>query len=299
VRVPSAAMRGALPAELAFVGITAAWGLSFVVVPWTLEAAPVMTTITLRAAIGLAVLLALRPAALRATRLEWRAGLLAGLLLGLGYVLQTAGLTSADAGKSGFLTAFYVALVPLCEALVYRRLPVRRDLVALGVATAGIALMVLKSDLTLDLAEGLVALSAVAWASHIVVVGRVAERVDPLRFAAVQMLVLAAVGAAGTMAETDPMPRWSTGFVASIVFLGVVTNALGFLVQAWGQKIVPPTRTAILFSGEPVFAALFGFWLAEERFGMRDLAGAALVMAAVAFTVFASRNEPSPAQAGS
>lgn len=292
-------MRRALPAELAFVGITAAWGLSFVVVPWTLEAAPVMTSIALRAAVGLGFLLVLRPGALAATRLEWRAGLLAGLLLALGYVLQTAGLTSADAGKSGFLTAFYVALVPLCEALVYRRLPVRRDLVALSVATAGIALMVLKSDLTLDPAEGLVAMSAAAWASHIVVVGRVAERVDPLRFAAVQMLVLAAVGAAGMPAETNPMPRWSGEFVASILFLGVVTNALGFLVQAWGQKLVPPTRTAILFSGEPVFAAAFGVWLAGERFGKRDLAGAAFVMAAVAFTVLAPRNEPSPAQAGS
>jgi drug/metabolite transporter (DMT)-like permease len=284
-------MRRAPAAELALVGMTAAWGLSFVVVPWVLEAAPVMTSIALRSAVGLAFLLVIRPRALAATRLEWRAGLLAGLLLAMGYVLQTAGLTSAGAGKSGFLTAFYVALVPACEAAVYRRLPAGRDVLALSVATAGIALMVLKSDLTLEPAEGVVALSAIAWASHIVVVGRVARRVDPVRLAAIQMLVLAAVGAAGTVVAGDPAPRWSGGFVASILFLGIVTNALGFLVQAWGQKRVPPTRTAILFSGEPVFAAFFGVWLAGETFGLRDLAGALLVMAAVAFTVLAPRNE--------
>src|SRR5262245_33138464 len=161
-------MRRALTAELALVAMTAAWGLSFVVVPWVLEASPVMTSIALRASIGLAFLLAIRPSALAATRLEWRAGVLAGLLVAVGYVLQTAGLTSADAGKSGFLTAFYVALVPACEALVYRRLPAGRDVLALLVATAGIALIAVKSDLTLDLAETAVALSAFAWASHIV-----------------------------------------------------------------------------------------------------------------------------------
>lgn len=292
-------MRRVLAAELALVAMTAAWGLSFVVVPWALKSAPVMTTTALRASVGLVFLLAVRPKALAATPLEWRSGLLAGLLLALGYVLQTAGLRSADPGKSGFLTAFYVALVPMCEALVYRRLPVRRDILALCVATAGITLIALKSDLTLDFAEGLVALAAIAWAGHIVVVGRVAERVDPLRLAAIQMLVIVVVGAAGVVAAHDPAPRWSGAFVGQIVFLGVVTNAVGFLVQAWGQKVVPPTRTAILFSGEPVFASMFGVWLADEEFGKRHLAGAALVMAAVAFTVIRTRNEPSPVQAGS
>ena len=292
-------MRRALPAELAFVAITAAWGLSFVVVPWALESAQVMTTIAVRSTVGLLFLVAVRPRALVPTSLEWRAGGLAGLLLALGYVLQTAGLVSADAGKSGFLTAFYVVLVPACEGVVYRRLPAGRDVIALLVATAGIGLMVLKRDLTLDPAEGVVALSAIAWAMHIVVVGRVAERVDPLRLAAVQMLVLALVGNVGMLANGEPAPRWSGGFIASILFLGIVTNGLGFLVQAWGQRRVPPTRTAILFSGEPVFAAAFGVWLADESFGKRDLAGAALVMAAVAFTLFLPRNEPSPVRAGS
>ena len=120
----------------------------------------------------------------------------------------------------------------------------------------------------------------------------------PLRIAAVQMLVLVVVGAAGAVARGDAAPRWSGEFVAWILFLGIVTNSLAFLVQAWGQKRVSPTRIAILFSGEPVFAAAFGVWLAGESFGLRDAAGAALVMSAVAFTVIGPRNEPSPAQAG-
>jgi drug/metabolite transporter (DMT)-like permease len=283
--------------ELALFGMTAAWGLSFVVVPWTLDRCAVMTSIALRTGIGLAFLLALRPRAFRATALEWRAGILCGLLLAGGYVYQTAGLVESAPGKSAFITAFYVALVPAFEALVYRRLPIRRDLAALAVATAGIAVMVLRDDLTLSLAEGLVAVASLCWAGHIVVVGRVAERVDPIRLAAIQMLVLVVVGVAGAAWSHDPPVRWSGGLVAEMLFLGIVTNALGFLVQAWGQKRVPPTRTAVLFSGEPVFAAFFGFWLAGETFGWRDAAGAALVMAAVAMTVWMPRPDVAPAPA--
>jgi drug/metabolite transporter (DMT)-like permease len=278
-------MRRPPAAELALFGMTAAWGLSFVVVPRALESCPVMTSIALRAGIGLLFLLALRPRALAATALEWRAGVLGGLLLGGGYVLQTAGLIEAESGKSGFLTAFYICLVPAIESLVYRRIPPGRDLLALVVATAGIALMVVSADLTMSLGEGLVAVAALCWAAHIVVVGRVAERVDAVRLASVQMLVLVIVGAAGALGQDDLPARWSGGFVADILFLGVVTNGLGFFVQAWGQKRVSPTRTAILFAGEPVFAALFGAWLANEKFGVRDALGAATVMAAVALTI--------------
>ena len=93
------------------------------------------------------------------------------------------------------------------------------------------------------------------------------------------------------------MPRWSGRFVAELAFLGVVTNGLGFFVQAWGQRRVTPTRTAILFAGEPVFASIFGAWLVAETFGVRDVVGATIVMAAVALTIAKSKND-APAEPG-
>jgi drug/metabolite transporter (DMT)-like permease len=274
-------------AELTLLGLTVAWGLSFVIVPWALEDAGYLTLTTLRMAVGLAFLLVLRPRCLAATALEWRTGLLGGALLAGGYVFQTAGLYEATPGKSGFLTAFYVALVPLIEVAVYRRAPPLRDVVVLLLATAGIAILVLRSDFTVGFGETLVALSAVFWAAQIVVVGRVADRVDPLRLAAVQLLVCGAVTAllwSGWVREREV--RWTGALVVGILYLGIVTNAIGFLLQTWAQRRVPPTRVAILFSPEPVFAALFGMTLAHERFGLREIVGAALVMAAVAWTVW-------------
>jgi drug/metabolite transporter (DMT)-like permease len=284
--------------ELVLVALTLAWGLSFVVIPATFSAAGFLSLTFLRMAVGVAFLFAVRPTAFRPTRLEWRAGVLGGLLLAEGYFLQTIGMGEAEAGKSGFLTAFYICLVPVLEALVYRRLPPGRDLLALGAATVGIGLLVLRADLTMSFGEALVGASALCWAAQIVVVGRVASQVDPLRLAAVQLLVVLGVAGIGAPFAGEAPVRWSWAFVGAILFLGVATNALGFLGQAWAQQRVPPTRTAVLFSCEPVFAALFGFWFAGESFGAREFAGAALVLAAVAADVLAPRSESRADAAG-
>jgi drug/metabolite transporter (DMT)-like permease len=277
--------------ELALFGMTVAWGLSFVVIPWALEDAGYLTLTCLRLAVGTAFLLALKPKALAATVLEWRAGVLGGLMLAIGYVLQTAGLTESGSGVAGFLTSFYVPLVPLFEAAVARRWPPGRDLGAVTLAVIGIAVLTLRGDFTLGLGETLIAVSALYWAAQIVLVGRVAERADPVRLAAVQLLTAFVVvtGLRLAFPEGERLV-WTPRFVASLVFLGVVTNALGFLAQAWAQKRVAPTRTAILFSPEPVFAALFGVWLAKETFGAREFAGSALVRAAVVLTVWTPRS---------
>src|SRR6185295_18732529 len=111
------------------------------------------------------------------------------------------------------------------------------------------------------------------WAAQIVVVGRVADRADPLRMAAIQLLVVAVAAGVGAALSPTSRVHWIGTFVASVLFLGVVTNALGFLAQAWGQRRVSPTRTAVLFAPEPVFAAAFGVWLAHEKFGRREIVG--------------------------
>jgi drug/metabolite transporter (DMT)-like permease len=278
--------------ETVLFALTVAWGLSFPLIGDAVRKDVGVFHMTfLRMALAVALLLAVRPSAVRATRLEWRAGVLGGICLGAGYVLQTSGMVQATSGASGFLTAFYVCLVPLFEAAVYRRSPPRRDLLALLVATAGIALMVLKADLTLSLGEAAVGASAFFWAAQIVIVGRVAERVDPLRLTVVQLFVAMLVGAVGIPFTDEPPTDFRWEVVGTIAYLGVVTNALAFLALAWAQKRVPPTRTAVLLSAEPVFAALFGIWLAGETYGPCDAAGAALVLAAVVIAVF-GRREP-------
>lgn len=269
--------------KIAVVAVTLAWGLGFVVVKDALLVCGPFTLTALRMLVGfLAAVLLLRPRLFAATSLEWRAGALGGLLLAGGYVLQTVGLRTADAGTSGFVTAGYIPIVPLIEGALFRRRPGRRDLLALVLATAGLAFVSLRPG-TLRLGEGelLVALSGVFWAAQIVLCGRVAGSVDPPTFASIQIGVVAVIaGAVLPFADERPV-EWSGEFVTAVFFLGYVTCALAFAVQGWAQRKFAPTRMAILFSPEPVFAALAGWWFKDEPFPPRKLVGGALVVGAV------------------
>lgn len=284
--------------ELALFGMTVLWGMSFLSIKWALEDMQPLAQTGFRNLIGLAFILAVRPSALRPTPLEWRAGLLGGSILAMGYIFETEGMTTTNASKSGFLAQFYVALVPFLQAAVFRRWPAWTDLGCLVLATAGIAVMVVHPVHGVSLGEALVASAALAWTVQIVLVGRVAERVDAVRIAAIQLGVMSVVGF-GSLAIVDEQPtRWSGALVGHIAFLGIGASALGLLVQAWAQKTVSPTRTAVLFCGQPIFSLAFGVWLMDDEFRVRDGVGAALIMAAVLLTVLVPRNDAARSAAG-
>jgi drug/metabolite transporter (DMT)-like permease len=291
-------MRRPPAAELALFAMTVVWGLSFLTIKWALTDCGVLTLTAARMSVGLAFLLVLSPKSFAATPLEWKAGLLGGALLASGYLLETAGMVEAGAAKSGFLAQFYVALVPFVQAAVFRRRPAWVDVGSLALATGGIVLMVVRPGRDVSAGEVLVALAACAWAVQIVVVGRVAERVDPFRIAVLQIAVIAAVALVGLVFVREPMPAWRPGLVLNVAYLGVGCSAAGFLVQAWAQKRVSPTRTAVLFCAQPVFTLLFGAWLAREAFDARDVGGSALILAAVGITIVAPRID-GPAAPGS
>ena len=236
---------------------------------------------------------------LGATALEWKAGLLGGAVLTIGYILETAGMQEATAAKSGFLAQFYVVLVPFLQAAVFRRRPAWADLGSLLLATAGIGVMVVRPGQEVSIGEVLVALSAITWAIQIVLVGRVAQRVDPIRISVVQILVIAVLSSLSLAFVHEPMPTWRPALIGHVIFLAVGCSSIGFLVQAWAQRSVSPTRTAVLYSAQPIFSLAFGAWLLGEAFDGRDLAGAALVMAAVAVAVLAPKNDTAAPAAGS
>lgn len=291
--------------EASVLAITVAWGLSFVVIPRALLDCGPVTLTALRMTVGTAAaLLILRPRLRTANRASWRFGLLGGAFLTGGYLLQTVGMQTAGSGEGGFLTAFSVVLVPVIEAAVRRRRPSARDIVLLAVAAAGMTMLAAdpsKAGPLLAWGPALVALASVFWAAQIVTVGHVAADADAATLATIQVAVVAAaswlwLGAAAAGAalwpdvvQTERAVAWSWDLGASVFFLGYVTCALAFAVQAWVQRRLSPTRTAILFSPEPVFAALAGRWFLDEQFGPQQFAGGALVLVAVALAVLPPR----------
>lgn len=280
-RVRAFGLDRAMRAVLLLVAVTAIWGVTFVQVKDAVAVYPLFEFLALRFGIATCTLAA--PAA-RRLRTLGRSGaaaaMLAGLLLGAGYALQTAGLERTSVSATGFITGMYVVLTPLLALLVFRTRIGFRGLAGVALATAGLALLS-GVHAAPRLGEGLVLAGAAVYSLQIVLLERYAPRVDAVAFTLVEMAaafagLLLVAAAAGQLA----LPRGWTVWGAALV-TGVFASALAFLAQTWAQRRATATQTALAFSLEPVWAAFFGFTLAGERLGAVAWAGAVVIMTGI------------------
>jgi drug/metabolite transporter (DMT)-like permease len=270
-----------MPALVALIVVTAVWGVTFVQVKDAVALYPLFAFLAVRFAIAALVLAA--PARGRLRSLG-RPGLLAGsalgLLLALGYALQTAGLERTTVSSAGFITGLYVVFTPLLALLLFRTQV--GGAVWIGVALAVIGLAMLSGVGAGDpLGDLLVLLGSAAYSVQIVLMERYAPRYDAIAFTQAEMLSAFAGFAVVALALGQiEVPRGWTVWGALLV-TGVFASALGFLVQTWAQRRISAARTAIAFAMEPVFAGFFGFWLAGDRLGAVGWGGCAVIMAGI------------------
>lgn len=273
-------MRARYGWEAALVGVAVVWGSTFVVVQDAVEDMPPFLFLALRFALASLVMAALGGFR-RFAPGEMRAGTAAGVALFAGYAFQTIGLQYTSSSNAGFITGLFVVFTPLIGAVVARRLPSGATLGGAALATAGLALLSLRGGFLPERGDALVLGAAAAFAAHIVVLGRVSAGRSALRLASVQVAVTALLSMVWSAAAERTAPAAPADVWGAIALTGVLASALAFFVQTAAQKIVPPTRTAIILTSEPVFAGVFGFWLAGERLTGRGYAGAALILVGI------------------
>jgi drug/metabolite transporter (DMT)-like permease len=276
---------------LALVAVTAVWGITFVQVKDAVELYPLFAFLAVRFAIATLTLAA--PAARRVRTLGGTgagAGALLGLLLATGYALQTAGLERTTVSSTGFITGLYVVLTPLI-AVVLLRSSIG------GAACAGVALSVVGLAMLSGIHAGsvtgelLVLGGAAVYSLQIVLMERFAPRFEALAFTLVEMAAAFAGLLVVALVLGDlGVPRGWTVWGALLV-TGVFASALAFLVQTWAQRRTSATRTALAFTLEPAWAALFGYTIAGDRLGALGWAGCGVIMAGILFA------EPSAAAA--
>jgi drug/metabolite transporter (DMT)-like permease len=266
---------------LALVAVTAVWGVTFVQVKDAVALYPLFAFLAVRFAIASLVLAAPAAGRMRALGREgWVAGSALGLLLALGYALQTAGLERTTVSSAGFITGLYVVFTPLLALLLFRTRVGGAVWVGVTLAVAGLAMLsgVGAGD---PLGDLLVLLGSAAYSLQIVLMERYAPRYDAVAFTQAEMLAAFAGFAVVAVALGQvEVPR---GWVVwgALLVTGVFASALGFLVQTWAQRRTSATRTALAFAMEPVWAGLFGFWLAGDRLGAIGWGGCAVIMAGI------------------
>jgi drug/metabolite transporter (DMT)-like permease len=270
--------------DLSLVAMTLVWGATFVLVKQALADISTLLFLTVRFALAAFVLALVFRKDFRAGEVGFsmRAGALAGLCLFGGYVLQTLGLRFTTASKAAFLTGFTTPMVAVLSSLVYRRAPQIVELAGVAIAFLGMALMTIPSvGFQIGGGDLLVAGCAVAYAFHILVTGRFARQVNIGVMIVTQIATGATLGAVTFWWAEPARVVWTPILWAALAVTSLFATALAFSIQTWAQRWTSPTRTALIFAMEPVFAWITSYLLLGEVLSRRAALGAGLILAGI------------------
>jgi len=284
-----------IKAECLLVVATLIWGVSFVVVKEALKDASPFPFVALRFTTAGLLLLAVWGRAW----LDRRAlapGMVLGFFLFGGFAFQTWGQYYTTPSKCAFITGFSVILVPV--AMMFSGYRMRRaSLVGAGLGLLGLYFLVLPPRLNEVNRGDLWTLAcAVSFAIHIVLVGRYTQRFSFVHLVPIQILMVGLLAAAALPFDSGRILHWTPELAWALLFTAVLSTGFAFAVQNWAQQYSPPAHTALIFTLEPVFAALASRLFMAERLGGKVLLGSALILGGMVVSEIWGGTVPSPVE---
>ncbi len=209
--------------------------------------------------------------------------LLAGGILFGAAGLQQAGLETTTAGNAGFITTLYVVLVPVLLVIFWREKIHWLSWLGAGIAIIGSLLLSTGGSLHLAAGDTLEMAGSVLWALHVILVSRAVRYMDVLTFSAGQYIVAGVLNLLVSLGAQMPISGLASGWW-TILYIGLLSTAVGYTLQVLGQKYAPPTDATILLSMEAVFAALTGYLFLGESMQLVQLIGCSMILVAVVVT---------------
>jgi drug/metabolite transporter (DMT)-like permease len=280
--------RTTLLATLTLLAITACWGSTFFLIHDLLDRIPTLDFLAVRFSIaGVLLLLAAPRAVGRLSAQARRQAVVLGSLYGVAQILQTAGLARTPASVSGFITGMYVVATPVLAAVLLRTRVTRMTWLAVLLAFAGLAVLTL-DGISVGYGEAITFVAALLYALHIVGLGAWSNAQDALGMSILQVVVVAVICLVASAPHGIVLPS-RAGDWWSVVYMAVFPAGLALLGQTWAQAHLSATRTAIVMSMEPVFAAFFAVLFGGESMTVRMLVGGVMVLAAMLVVELAPR----------
>ncbi|MCF8067056.1 MAG: DMT family transporter [Desulfobacterales bacterium] len=203
---------------------------------------------------------------------------LAGLILFLGASFQQAGLVYTTAGKAGFITGLYVIIVPVISLLLGKRFRYGTWTGAI-LATIGLYLLTVSGKFSINLGDFLVLCSAIFWAAHVLLIGRLSLRVDPIKIAVFQFAVCACLSTITAFIFEHVMLQNIIKALIPIMYAGFLSVGIAYTLQIVAQQYANPTHAAIMLSLEAVFAVAGGWIFLNEALSVRNIIGCLLMLA--------------------
>ena len=220
----------------------------------------------------------------------WTGGFFCGVALLAGTGLQQMGLVYTSAGKTGFITALYIVIVPVIGIFLGKK--VRMLLwvsVALGVM--GLYLLSINEGFSINIGDFLVFLCAFGFAAHILVVDHFSPKTNPIKLSAVQFFVCGALSLVIMAFVEDPQMSYILDAAFPILYTGIMSCCVAYTFQVVAQRNVGPTVASLLLSMESVFAVIFGMLLLHEQLLPKEILGCVIMFAAIILAQLPKKNE--------
>lgn len=269
-----------LTADIALLGVAIVWGATFVVVKNAIEIVPVYQFLVIRFLISFLLLFPAVFTSLKSiTAKEIKYGVILGVFLFMGYAFQTIGLQYTSASKAGFITGMAVVLVPIFSWMLFNEVPGKIVIFGTFLAFLGLGLLSLQGSLNIEYGDLLVLGCAVSFAFHITYVSKFAGQGRTTILTIIQIAMVALLSLPfSIMQEGWPRIYWTTDLLTAIIITGLFATTIAFFLQTYMQRFTSAAHTALIFSTEPVFAALFAYLLIGEILSPRGILGGALIL---------------------
>ena len=276
-------------ARIGLVFTTLAWGGTFVMVSEALKTSPPFAFGAYRFLVAfLATLIFVRGDIINLKSIEVDAAVKCGFLLFAGYAFQNFGLwenvnyTKTTPSKSAFITSISVIMVPFILTILGIEKVKNKLWCAILLAIIGLYLLIDPVYEGVSIGDLLTFFCAICFALHIIIQDKyVKKNISISRFFLIQVLVVSLFSFICSLFFDTSSIIWNEQLINAIIVTGIICTAIAIMIMVWAQQILSPSQTAIIFSLEPVFAALFSWIIISEVLGIQGWVGGLIVVVGV------------------
>ena len=266
-------------ADLGLVTVTIFWGTTFILSKIALTQISLITYLVIRLNLAAIVLILF---SLRYRKFfnkqTFYHGIILGVFLFFSYLFQMWGIQYTTASNAGFITGLNVVFVPLFSVLFFGDHPSKASIAGVIVATIGLFFLSGGDYSLLGKGDWLVAICAVTVTFHVILTGKFAPKNNVFVLTAVQLATTAVLSLFLLPFEQDPLMTLNIEMISLLIYLALFGTVYTFLMQTAMQRFTTATRTALVFSLEPVFAALFAYLIAAEKMTSSGWFGGLLIV---------------------
>lgn len=214
----------------------------------------------------------------------WTGGIACGVILCIASNLQQFGIMEASVGKSGFFTALYIVMIPVIGIFIGKR-PGIKLWFCVALAVVGMYLLCMKDgSFTIERADIMLLLCALAFSFHILVVDYFSPKVGGVKMSCIQFFVCGVLSAVGMLfTETPDISNIQAAWMP-LLYAGLLSCGVGYTLQIVGQKGINPIIASLIMSLESVISALAGWVILGQVLSLKEIIGCVLMFVAIVIT---------------